>query len=262
MAGRVVLVAGIGRGLGLASAVALAELGADIAFADMDGAIVEEAAAAVEEVGRRPLAAALNVEDSAAFRKFVVEIESRFGRIDVLINNIGGTGKRSFLETEEARWDKLLSRNLRGFLVCTQVVAKAMVDRGAGGSIINVTMGHRVAPNYAIYGAAKAAVEHFSRTMALELGPSGIRVNVVAPSAVLTPNIRKLIPPGQEAVMASRIPLGRTGLPEDVVGTMVYLASDLSKWVTGNTLYVGGGAHLAEGWVHDLSAGWLQGAAR
>jgi NAD(P)-dependent dehydrogenase (short-subunit alcohol dehydrogenase family) len=182
-----------------------------------------------------------------------------FGRIDVLVNNVGRSIKQPFLETDEPQWDSQIRRNLKGTLHCTQAVARVMIEQGRGGSIINVSTieAHRAAPNYAVYAAAKAGVTNFTKTMALELGRYGIRVNELAPDVILTPRIRKVIPPEREALIARHIPLGRAGQSEEAAGSAIYLASDLSKWVTGITIHVDGGTAAAGGWRLDPEEGWV-----
>jgi NAD(P)-dependent dehydrogenase (short-subunit alcohol dehydrogenase family) len=257
--GRVAIVTGAGIGIGRAIAMGLEDFGADVVVVDVDEAAAREVVGAVEAAGRRALLSVTDVEDGAAVREMVARTVEMLGRIDVLVNNVGGSIKQPFLETDEDRWDYLIRHNLKGTLHCTQAVARVMVEQGWGGSIINVSTieAHRAAPNYAVYSAAKAGVSNFTKTMALELGPYDIRVNELAPDVILTPRIRKAVPPEREAVMARHIPIGRPGQSEDAAGTAIYLASDLSKWITGNTIHVGGGTAAAAGWHLEPGEGWV-----
>jgi NAD(P)-dependent dehydrogenase (short-subunit alcohol dehydrogenase family) len=254
----VAIVTGAGLGIGRAIALGLADFGGDIVIVDLDEVAAREAAGAVEKAGRRALVSLTDVEDGAAVRAMVDRTLATFGRIDILVNNVGGAEKKPFLETDERQWDRQIRHNLKGTLHCTHAAAKVMVERGTRGSIINVTTieAHRAAPNYAAYSAAKAGVANLTLTLALELGPHGIRVNAIAPDVILTPRIRRGRAPGADERMVRHIPLGRPGESEDADGAAIYLASDLSQFITGNTIHVGGGTHAAAGWQWDPSAGW------
>ncbi len=169
-------------------------------------------------------------------------MDSRWGRVDTLVNVVGGTFRAPFLDTTPKGWDALLRMNLHHVLHACSLAARRMQAGGRGGSIINITTieAHRAAPGFAVYAAAKAAVEQFGRTLAVELAPDRIRVNNVAPDYVPTPNLVKIsgegpgdggmsTPEGQRAA----IPMGRAGLVSDVSGCVVFLASALSSYVTG-----------------------------
>jgi len=150
-------------------------------------------------------------------------------------------------------------------LHCTQAVARRLVAQGRGGSIVNVVSieAVRAAPGYAPYAAAKAGVVSFTQTMALELGPHGIRVNAVAPDVCLTEGLRALVSDDDRHRFEWTIPLGRAAEPDDVAGAVVFLASDLGRYVTGVTLHVDGGTHAAGGWYRDPATGaWILGPPR
>ena len=173
------------------------------------------------------------------------------------MNNAGGTFWSSILDTSENGWDALYRSNLRHVLLCTQRIARAMIDAGIGGSIINVTSieGARAAPGYAAYAAAKAGVINFTKTAALEFAPHGIRVNALAPDITITEGIQALAQPGDEDRFRSTVPMGRAGHVDEMAAAAVFLASELAGYVTGQTLHVDGGTHAASGWYHHPDTG-------
>jgi NAD(P)-dependent dehydrogenase (short-subunit alcohol dehydrogenase family) len=175
----------------------------------------------------------------------------------ILVNNAGGVFWSALLDTSPNGWDALIRSNLTHVLLCTQRVARVMVDAGRGGSIINVTSieGFRAAPGYAAYAAAKAGVVNFTKTSALELAPHGIRVNGLAPDVTVTEGILGMSQPGFEERTSLMVPMGRLGHVDETAGVAVFLASGLSTYVTGQTLHVDGGTAAASGWYHDPAGG-------
>ncbi|MGO9926101.1 MAG: SDR family NAD(P)-dependent oxidoreductase [Mycobacterium sp.] len=252
LTGRVAVVTGGGAGIGRGIAAGMAAFGARVAIWERDP---ESCSKAAESVGA--LGIVTDVRDTgqvdAALRRTTAEL----GPATILVNNAGGVFSSPLLETSENGWDALYKANLRHVLLCTQRVARQMVSAGLPGSIISVTSieGVRAAPGYAAYAAAKAGVINYTQTAALELAPHGIRVNAIAPDITLTEGLAQL---GGEAALTgigNVVPLGRPGHVDEIASTAVFLASDMSSYLTGQTLHVDGGTHAASGWYHDPQTG-------
>ena len=252
LTGRVAVVTGGGAGIGRGVARGLAAFGASVAIWERDATT---AAAAGAEVGGLGLTTDVRVaeEVDTALARTTAEL----GPPTILVNNAGGVFHAPLLETSENGFDALYRANLRHVIVCTQRVARSMVDTGQGGSIVNVTSieGVRAAPGYAAYAAAKAGVINFTKTAALELAPHGIRVNALAPDITLTEGMAAVAPPGAEERFGLTVPLGRPGHVDEMAGAAVFLASSLSSYVTGQTIHVDGGTQAASGWYHHPTTG-------
>jgi 3-oxoacyl-[acyl-carrier protein] reductase len=253
--GQVAVVTGGGAGIGRGIAAGLHAFGAEVAVWERDA---DTAAAAAAEVAG--LGLTVDVRDDQAVDDAVAVTLNRFGHIDILVNNAGGTFSTPFLETSSNGFDALYRANLRHVLVCTQRVARVMVEAKIAGSIISVTSieGVRAAPGYAAYAAAKAGVINFTKTAALELAPYGIRVNALAPDFTMTEGIAQLSArsPGEQTRLGSgMVPLGRAGDVDEMAGAAVFLASQLSSYVTGQTLHVDGGTQAGSGWYHHPEHG-------
>ena len=262
--GRVALVTGAGAGIGKGVALALAAFGARVAALELDPDKAERTAAEIAANGEA-LALPADARDPDAVRRALEATSARFGPVDILVNNAGGTFAAPFLDSREKGWDALWRANAKSVMHCTQLVARGLVAAGRGGSIVNVVSieAGRAAPLYAAYAAAKAGVVSLTRTLALELAPHGIRVNAVAPDICLTEGLTAMVPPPERERWAEIVPLGRPGEPADVAGAVVFLASDLSRYVTGVTLPVDGGTHAAGGWYRDADGGgWVLGPRR
>ncbi|MBW0015361.1 SDR family oxidoreductase [Mycobacterium sp.] len=249
---RVAVVTGGGSGIGRGIAAGMAAFGARVAIWERDP---QMCTAAAESIGA--LGIVTDVRDSGQVEAALRRTAQELGPVTILVNNAGGTFSSPLLETSENGWDALYRANLRHVFVCTQQIARHLVSSGLPGSVISVTSieGVRAAPGYAAYAAAKAGVINYTKTAALELAPHGIRVNAIAPDITLTEGLAQL--GGDAAVSGTRnvVPLGRPGHVDEIASVAVFLASDMSAYLTGETLHVDGGTHAASGWYHDPRTG-------
>jgi NAD(P)-dependent dehydrogenase (short-subunit alcohol dehydrogenase family) len=248
LAGRPALVIGGGDGIGRESVLLLARAGADVALADM----VQEKAEAVqkeaEALGVKAVALSGDVTDQAQAERIVAEAADFHGGLEVLINMVGTAAWGDLFELTDEEWDLDLSRNLRHHLYVGRAAARRMIDGGRGGRMAFVASvsGLYGAPNHAAYGVAKAGLMSLTRSMAQEWAPHGIRVNAVAPDIIATPRVvaawKAAGQDTQGSVGYDRAPLARFGTPAEIAGPLVFLVSDLSSFMTGNTLVSDGGA--------------------
>ena len=241
--GKVVLVTGASRGLGLAMAEGLARFGADLVIVNRHPDAGERAAERLRAHGGRVLALEGDVTRPAEVARFVGEALDAFGRIDVLVNNAGTNIRKPALEVTEADWDAVLDTNLKGIFFTAQAVARGMVDRRAG-KIINVSsiFGSVGFPRVAAYAASKGGINQLTRVMALEWAPYGICVNAIAPAYIRTEMTADWLQDRERyELIVGSTPLGRVGEGGDLIGAVVYLASDWSGYVTGTILGVDGG---------------------
>ncbi|MBA4863612.1 SDR family oxidoreductase [Streptomyces sp. PSKA54] len=262
LAGTVAVVTGGAGGLGEAIVSDLAAGGVLPAVIDIDGEAVDALRRSLAERGCDAIVHQGDVRDADALPALFAAVDERWGRLDTLVNVVGGTFRAPFTETTPRGWDALLRTNLLHVLHACSLAAPRMRAGGRGGSIINLTTveAHRAAPGFAVYAAAKAAVEQFARTLAVELAPDGIRVNNVAPDYTPTPNILKFSS-GDESLATPdgvrvAIPMGRVGSVTDVSNCVVFLASGLSAYVTGTTLHPDGGTFASAGWFNWPDSGW------
>ena len=267
LTGRVAIVTGGARGLGRGFAEGLAAFGAKVAIADRKEDAAEETAQALRAQGHEAIAIGCDVRDGAQVRAMVERAAKELGGVDVLVNNVGGIylGRdrppmAPFVEQTEEDWDDSYALNLKSAFLCTQAAAKEMIAQGRGGSVINVASSEalRAAPNFAPYAAYKAAMVNFTRSLALELAPHNIRVNCIAPDAIPTEALTKGFPElATDEAYRHHVPLARAGRVEEAAGVAVFLASDLSSFVTGVTIPVEGGMLTAGGWLHHPTHGWI-----
>jgi NAD(P)-dependent dehydrogenase (short-subunit alcohol dehydrogenase family) len=238
--GKRALVTGAGRGIGLAAAAALMQAGAHVTLVARTKTEIEQAADEIRKNGGKAEAASLDVTDIEAVRAFVGKAEP----FDILVNNAGSNRPAPFVEVKVEDFDFILNLNVRSAFFVAQAVAKRLVEAKRPGSIIHMSsqMGHVGGPRRTVYCASKAAIEGLTKAMGVELGPFGIRVNSLAPTFIETPMTRPFF--ADETFKRSvldKIKLGRLGQVEDLMGAIVFLASDASSLMTGASLLVDGG---------------------
>lgn len=237
---KVAIVTGAGRGIGKAIALGLSAAGANLVVAARTTEQVEATAAEINDKGGKAIAVTADVRYKDKVERVISEATAKFGRIDILVNNAGGMFAVPTMEMRENQWDVTIAENLRSVFLCSQAAGKVMMSQKKG-AIVNIAsiVGIVAQPLNAAYAAAKAGVINLTKTMATDLAPYGIRVNGIAPGLIITPGTEWLY--DQPTGMAGDIPLARGGRPEDIVGGVIYLASDASLYVTGQTIVVDGG---------------------
>lgn len=244
LSGKVAIVTGAGRGIGKAIALALAEAGADVVVNDRSHADMEKTIPEIRALGRKALPVPADVRDSGQVNNVVAECIKEFGKVDILVNNAGGHFVVNTLEMSENAFDAIIRENLKSVFLFSQAAAKEMIKRKEGGSIISMaSMSALKGYQYnAAYGAAKAGIMNFTRTLALDLAPYNIRVNAMAPGYIMTEGTTKLYTePKFHAMVLNIVPMKRFGAPEEVAGVAVFLASPAASYVTGHTIVVDGG---------------------
>jgi NAD(P)-dependent dehydrogenase (short-subunit alcohol dehydrogenase family) len=238
--GKRALVTGAGRGIGLAMAAALAGAGAEVVLCARSAGEIEAAAQAIREAGGTAQAVTLDVLDLAAVRAVFAAQPA----LDILINNAGGNRPKPFVEVTEADYDAVLDLNLKSAFFVAQAAAQRMIAARRGGSIIQMSsqMGHVGGPRRTLYCASKWGLEGLTKAMALDLAPHEIRVNTIAPTFIETPLTKPFFEDKAflDSVLA-KIKLGRLGQVEDLMGAVVFLASDASALMTGASMVIDGG---------------------
>ncbi|GAB0117745.1 SDR family NAD(P)-dependent oxidoreductase [Acidisoma sp. 7E03] len=238
--GRRALITGAGRGLGVACAAALAQAGAAVTLAARSEGEIAAVADSIRAEGGQAEALVLDVLDAAAVQQAMAEREP----FDILVNNAGTNRPAPFLDVTMEDFDAIMALNLRAAFLVAQVVARRLRDAGKPGSIIHVSsqMGHVGGRNRTVYCASKHAMEGLTKAMAIELGPLGIRVNTLCPTFIETPLTRPFFENETFARdVLSRIKLGRLGQIEEIMGAVVFLASDASSLMTGSAVMLDGG---------------------
>ena len=260
--GKTVLVTGGGVGIGRAMVEAFARAGARLAVAERDAERAAQVRDWLASCGGEALVVEADVTCKEQVAVLAEQIEARFGGLDVLINNVGDSLMiaKPFDAYSDDDIDRLYAVNLGHVFRVTRTMLPLLRRQGAGGSIISLSSieAFRGIPNCSVYAAFKAAIGGFTKSLALELGPVGIRVNQIAPESTETPQLPMslMIAPEHCAQLPNWIPLGRFGQPEDMAGAALFLASPLSGWVTGTTLHVDGGALAAAGWYRGPKGTW------
>jgi len=240
---RVAAVTGAGRGIGRAIALALGREGAAVIVGDLDLVSAEETAQEIEARGGRAQAFASDVTNPSDAKGLVHKAVDAFGALDILVNNAGIYPSAPIVEIDAQEWDLVFAVNLKGTFLCSQAAAVQMMSQGQG-VILNIASvdGKMRATGNAHYAAAKAGVISFTRTLACEMAPHNIRVNAVAPGWIATETLKAKSDRWRKA--AEDIPVGRLGEPEDVAEAIVFLASDVASFITGETLDVNGGMFM------------------
>lgn len=238
--GKRALVTGAGRGLGLAVSHGLAQAGAHVTLCARNQAELSRAVESIQSRGGMAQALVADVTDVQGFSDTLTDLPA----FDILVNNAGMNRPKPLTDVTTDDYDAVMGLNVRAAIFVAQAVAQKMLDNGVQGSIINMSsqMGHVGAANRTLYCASKWAIEGFSKALAIELAPHGIRVNTVCPTFIETPMTAPML--ADKAFMANvltKIKLGRVGQPEDIVGGVIYLASRASSLVTGSSLMIDGG---------------------
>lgn len=243
LSGKIAVVTGASRGLGKAMALGLAEAGADLVLVSRGMPQLREVAREIHGLGRRALPISADISNLEDVNAMVGKAMSEFGRIDILVNNAGATVRMPSESFTEEAWDKVMDVNLKGAFFCAQAVGKVMINQRAG-KIINIASLLSVigVPTAVAYAASKGGISQLTKTLAVEWAKYNINVNAIGPGYFRT----DLTKPLQEdkdrsARILSRIPMGRWGDPDDLKGVVVFLASEASDYITGQTIYVDGG---------------------
>lgn len=243
LTGKVAIVTGAGRGLGRTMALALAAAGADVALASRTAAEIESLQHEIGQLGRAAVAITTDVTNEAAVERLVDETLHRFGRVDILVNNAGVNIRKPALELSLAEFEQVLDTNLKGYFLCARAAGRHMVARRSG-KVINISsiMGVVALPNQTAYASSKGAIEQLTKVLALEWAESNVQVNALAPTYFETELTRPLFEdPERNRFITERTPMKRWGQPHELAGAVVFLASDASNFVTGQTLLVDGG---------------------
>lgn len=242
--GKVSIITGAGQNIGRAMAERFAAEGSAVAVVDIDGTRAQRVADGITAAGGRALALVVDVTDEAAVVAMVARVVETYGGVSILVNNVAATINKGLLDTTLEDWDRVLTITLRSMFLCSKHTARAMIDAGAGGAIVNVasTSGHRGLRNKFAYAVAKSGVLNLTRASAMELAVHGIRVNTLTPTQTGSP-----VGMADEAYSADRageakgIPIGRFGRPEDQAAAALFLASDEAGFMTGSDLVCDGG---------------------
>ena len=259
LTGRVAVVTGGGGGIGAGIADVLARAGAHVVIAERDGDRAADTAAAISGAGGSVESVVVDVQTRDGVSELASSVLATHGRADILVNNVGHYLRPTlFLDSDDEHWEALHSVNFLHVLRCSKAFLPGMAAQGSG-SVINVASveGLRGYPPDPVYGAYKAAVVHFTRCLALEVAPSGVRVNAIAPDVTQTIQVDYSSIPAE---LADRwpfwVPVGRVGLPSDNADVVLFLASDLSRFVVGQVIPTDGGTLTAGGWFRTRRGRW------
>lgn len=263
--GKIAAVVGGAQRLGRTISLDLACSGVHLAICDNDQAALEATENTIKEIGVRIVTHAADVMDEGAISGFYRACDQVFDHLDILVHVVGGVFQRDFMDTPVDEYQMAIGRNFGYILHSTREAVQRIRVGGNGGSIINITTieAHRAAPGFSVYAGAKAATTNFSRSLAIELAPEKIRVNTIAPECVgaevsAMPPAQWRHPERAEEMytkgFAMYVPMGAVGVFEDISNCVLFLASDLSQFMTGTTVHVDGGILAASGWIHWLES--------
>jgi meso-butanediol dehydrogenase / (S,S)-butanediol dehydrogenase / diacetyl reductase len=256
LADRIAVVTGGGGGIGAATAELFARHGAQVVIADVDPELAQRTAEQIAASGGSASVIVTDVRDADQVAALAATVIDRFGRIDVLVNNVGHWLRHpgNFVDTDPQLWDELYRINLHHVFLVTHAFLPAMVDQHRG-SIVNVSSveGLRGYPEDPVYAAFKAAVIHFTRSLAVQVGRDGVRVNAIGPDVTESLQVpySQWLSEAEQAQWPQWVPAGRMGRPEDQARVILFLASDLSAFVTGHTIPTDGGTGAAGGWFRS-----------
>lgn len=246
LTGRVALVTGASKGLGLAMARAIATAGADVAIASRTKSDLDAVGGGLKQTGRRILSVPTDVSDEDSIRAMVKTVLEHFGQIDILVNSAGIEGQGAVVEMPAEHWDRVMEVNLRGPMLCCKHVGPHMIERRKG-KVINVAsvLASRVARYMSPYCASKGGLVQLTRALALEWIRYDVQVNALCPGYFLTSMNEEFFSGEEGKRLIEKLPSRRLGEPKEIEGVTVFLASDAASFVTGATLYVDGGHSLA-----------------
>jgi glucose 1-dehydrogenase len=244
LTGKVAIVTGGGQGIGEAISKRLAQEGAKVVIAEINPETSKKVVSEIKGKGQEAVAMQIDISKSADVRRLVDETLRRFGGIDILVNNAGVNKRTPFLDISEEEWDWVQGINLKGTLLCSQMVAREMVKAGKKGKIVNMSsiFVEMADPNQTNYSISKAGVYQLTMNMALELAPYGINVNAIGPGPIKTALTKHLVEdPEKYRLLLESIPLGRMGQPIDIANAVFFLVGPESDFITGHLLIVDGG---------------------
>jgi gluconate 5-dehydrogenase len=246
--GKVAMVPGGGGGIGRVLAAGMCEAGAEVALVDRSGSALEESCALAAEVGKEPLSVSADLTKPEEAEKAVAAVVDKFGRLDIILNAIGGGAGKVLFDAQEypvPEWDWIMDLNLSTTLFATQAAVRQMIEQGEGGKVINISSVRGqlgINAGYSAYVAAKGAIDSLTRQWATEWAKHNITVNAIAPTFVDTPQVAMLLDdPDFKAGLLARVPLNRVGQPQDLLGPVLLFASGASGFVTGQILTIDGG---------------------
>ena len=243
LTGRVAIMTGAGRGLGRTMALALAAAGADLALASRTTPELESLVEEIEALGRRAIAVPTDITSPEACEALVAAAVERLGRLDILVNNAGTNVRKSALEITPDEYDFVIQTNLKGYFNGARAAGRLFVEQGSG-KVINISsiLGSVALPNQAAYASSKGAIDQLTKVLAIEWASANVQVNGLAPTYFETDLTRPLYDdPERKAFIEERTPMGRWGQPHELAGAVIFLASDASDFVTGQTILVDGG---------------------